>query len=679
MIRFHLAWVNATDSVFDQAFARDDENVLAFTLDQQEGDFAELTVEVINPIEGGHATGLLAPGRKQHVWLSYDDGVGGSARGIFFGRLVAVPTSIFKTVVELKFTARPSDLNAQKAALAATLRVLPWYDEIFIDEQHRSDPDIVLEARSAVWHYDPITHVATISDILVGEDGTEEFQASEMLFDGLELDLGTPPLSKVTVTADLPWTQLAKGTGIDLTAHMLANWPNEEGYGGVITSFSMTADNWPKNGATVGEGWTVSTGQCVEKYDLTVKSRTGGVQVKIIWADGDTTQASISEDHQYLTTIPPGSIPLGKIVTTDTATVGRSKASTTEPSRITSFNRQTAWSDGTVPLHHLTPILQVGYDAARPFTEMVSLTLVAEMQAIVTLPEDDEPETIALRSVNLSEALPDTSIPIGDTQRRSYITTERGLRSIEYMILRARAALLMRSRAVGIAFAPYARTVAELDRIVALSLRHSALIHDWRIPGGEASGKVAAKTIALNGDNGVIECLVRLGCPIGKGGTATIVEGSGLYVDNAAMGADLQEYEGRQVTIDTDTSVGYAPPLFAPNDDGINFLSTLTAADIIETGLTVENPPATQRAALDTALAQWKKDIKWTIGGTDEQAREARAKILSDRGQVVSGVLETHSTVARFKLKSMKRAFETPYVINVTNLKIPTGVNLEAP
>lgn len=683
MIRFHLAWVDDTDTVFDQAFARDDENVLAFSLDQQEGDFAELTIEVINPIEGGHAKGLLSPGRKQHVWLSYDDGETGDAAPMFFGRLVAVPTSIFKTVVELKFTARPSDLNAQKAALADSLKVLPWYDEIFIDEAHRADPDVALEARSAVWHFDPITHQVTISDILVGEDGVEEFQPDEMLFDGLELDLGTPPLSKVTVTAELPWTQLAKGSGVDLTAYMLGNWPNEPGIGGVISSFTMTADNWPKNGAAMGDGWVASLGSCIEKYDLTIKSATHGLDSTIHWPDGDTTHVTYNKTDAFLTTEPPGSFKLGGVTTTDTVKITRSKATDTEPSKITSYNRNLGYSTGIVPLHHLNPVLQVGYDAARPFTENVSLTLTADMQAIVTLPADDEPEIIALRSVNLSEPLsPGTTaqeIPIVDPRRRSYITTDRGLRSIEYMILRARATLLMRARAVGIVFVPYARTVAELDRIVGLSLRHSALIHDWRIPGGEASGKVAARSIALNGDTGVLECSVRLGCPIGKGGEATVIEGTGLYVDAAAMGPDLQEFEGRQVLIDTDTSVGYAPPPFNPNDDGVDFLSTLTAADIIETDLTVENPPATQRYVLDVALEQWKGNIRSTIYENQETANAARQEILNDRGEAVNAALETVPTIARFKLKSMKRAFSTDHVIAVTDLKIPTGINLEAP
>ena len=77
----------------------------------------------------------------------------------------------------MEFVARPIDVVAQKEALAETLKVLPYYDEVVIDKARRSDPDVVLEGYSAIWHYDRETHAVTVSDEITGEDGLVSFFA----------------------------------------------------------------------------------------------------------------------------------------------------------------------------------------------------------------------------------------------------------------------------------------------------------------------------------------------------------------------------------------------------------------------------------------------------------------------------------------------------------------------
>lgn len=97
-----------------------------------------------------------------------------------------------------------------------------------------------------------------------------------------------------------------------------------------------------------------------------------------------------------------------------------------------------------------------------------------------------------------------------------------------------------------------------------------------------------------------------------------------------------------------DTSIGYQPPNADPADDGLNLLSTLRAEDVIDIPLVVENPPTVQYDH---------------VRGTKDQAAEA---------------LKDYPTRATFKLKSMTRKFSTPYELQVTDLKIPTGYDLEA-
>src|SRR5262245_51636919 len=154
----YFAWIDPDEVVFLPGHMRWDESVFSFSLKQDEGDPASLTAVVRRPRnEYGDPIGLLGPGRKIWAWFAFDCGAGNLIK--FRGRLVGIPTSIFEELVTLEFVARPFDVVAQKEALAATLRVLPYYDEVMIDKDRRDDPEVVLEGYPAIWHYDRETHL----------------------------------------------------------------------------------------------------------------------------------------------------------------------------------------------------------------------------------------------------------------------------------------------------------------------------------------------------------------------------------------------------------------------------------------------------------------------------------------------------------------------------------------
>src|SRR5580765_6092546 len=222
----YFAWVDASETTFVSGHMRWDENVFSFTCAQSEGDPANLTVVVKRPRNvSGDPIGLLGPGRKIWCWFALDCG---ASLFKFRGRLVGVPTSIFEELVTLEFVARPFDVVAQKQALAATLKVLPHYDEVMIDPDRRNDPEVVLEGYSKIWHYDRETNLLSVSDEITGEDGLVEFDGvsdgGKVLYDGLGLTLTSGPLASVDVNAEFTWTQLAQG-GVDLTRYLISNWP----------------------------------------------------------------------------------------------------------------------------------------------------------------------------------------------------------------------------------------------------------------------------------------------------------------------------------------------------------------------------------------------------------------------------------------------------------------------
>lgn len=652
----YFAWIDASETTFTSGHMRWDEQVFSFELKQDEGDPASLTLVVRRPKNvDGDAIGLLGPGRKIWCWFALDCG---PSLVKFRGRLVGVPTSIFEELVTLEFVARPADMVAQKQALAESLKVLPYYDETVVDEARRNDPEVVLEGYTKIWTYNPESHLITVSDEIFGEDGLVEFdgtsEAGKVLYDGLGLSLPGSPLSRVDIVAEYNWTQLGGGN-VDLTNYIIDNSPHM--FPGCISSFTLTADNWPKFGASLGSGWKVASSTCYELYDLTTFSFSTTETQKVIFGDGNEDTLTTSSSYSRPAMSPPGSVDLGFVYTEQwqTSFIGGGMSG--------SFSRSTT----TLAMHHIKPTLIAGYAAQRPCTERVSFTLFADMQSIVTDPEDGEAMQITdIKSVDLSEPIAGV-IPIGDARRRSYIATPRGNQSLEHLIALARAHLMKRARMVEITCAP------KLSRMPEVTLRKNAFLIEPRI--GEAFGKIIGYSIALDGSDGRINCEIRIGCAIGRGGSQALTVGTPTYCTVDYVGADYQQFNDRLIGFTpTDTSVGYQPPTANPNDDGINFLAPVRVEDVIDIPLYVENPysePSDGRNAIQQLAASARAGSSFVPGAPDMGAAVAF--------QVKSAMdyLAKYPTRLIFKLKSMTREFTSDYEIQVTDLKIPTGYDLE--
>jgi hypothetical protein len=616
----YFAWIDPGETTFGSEHLRWDEDVFSFTLAQDEGNPASLTLVVRRPRNSsGNPIGLLGPGRKIWAWFALDCGPDLIR---FRGRLVGVPTTIFEELVTLEFVARPIDLVTQKNALADSLRVLPYYDEAVIDPTRRTDPEVVLEGYSAIWHYDRETHVLTISDEITGEDGLVEFDgASEdgkVLYDGLGLTLTSGPLTRVDISAEFAWTQLAQGT-VELTKALLSQWP---GAGpNYIRSFYINKDSWPKTGASLGDGWIAAeaTAFAPSYTPITV---TGGSTATVKFPDdgwsGPTSMTTTVSQTRTSVNTPPGSFDLpGELPVTKTSASFQDTGG--GGTALTSYSYSYSQSTTVQVMQHTTVSLLAGYAAKRQCTEVVTFSLIADVQHVLTDPDDGEALLINdIKSVNLSEPISDGSVPIGDVRRRSYITTDRGNQSLEHLIALGRAHLLQRSRVVEIAIKP------KLSRLPEITLRKNAFLVEPRI--GEALGKIIGYSVGLNGSDGRVDCQLRIGCAIGRGGSAVADGGDPTYCTVDYTGADYQHFTGRTVLFDT--SVGYQPPNADPNDDGLNFLSPLKPDDVIEIPLTVTHAPDGERAT--------------------------------------------------FKLKSVTGEFSSDYGLQVTDLKIPTGYNLEA-
>src|SRR5262249_8359480 len=162
-----------------------------FDLAHMEGQIPTLTIDIRNP-----HIGLLAPGRAQWAWLSYASPTFGTVP-LFYGRLVALPSNLFGEIVTLQFIARPTNFLAHKQAIANQLMVEPFYDPIWIDKTKFGDPDTVLETYAMAWHVDRVTQHVTVSDILFGEDATEEFLPEDSYYDSVTISFAQSPQTQV--------------------------------------------------------------------------------------------------------------------------------------------------------------------------------------------------------------------------------------------------------------------------------------------------------------------------------------------------------------------------------------------------------------------------------------------------------------------------------------------------
>ena len=532
-----FAWVDASETTFGVEHEVEDEKVFRLSISQEEGDFARAEVEVVNP-----RLGLLGAGRKRWAWISFDTEETPGVVPLFFGRLLGLPQRLAGETVTLEFLARAANHDALVDAQAAALKVAPFWDPVWVEPERREDPDAVLEARAARWHVDRTSHAVTASDYNSGEDGTLDFGApgaATVFYSSLDAGPLQPPARRVRLEAEVLWDQSGAGR-VDLKNDLIAAFAAA----GTSSAHAITTytgegleSDWPERGDSIGAGWRVGPS----------KVRRG----EGVWLD-DTFQP------------------------------------VTMAGALVQF-----------PLWTFAPTFQVDYEAERSRSERIVFELEADTQEMLTEAGDAEVLRLDLSSFEIAEAIDDQgsagfTAPMTDLRRSSYFLTDRGKESLEYLIALARAELLERARAVEVKFET---TWAEA---LTLTLRHNARVVDPRLPGGEATGKVASLRLSIDGDSGRFAAEVTIGCSVGRDGTVAAVAGDPTYVEDGYVEAGLQVQEGEVVVPIVD--VGYTnyddqgPPNDGVADDGVDLARMTPARSVLS--LQVFDGQGSQEAVL---------------------------------------------------------------------------------
>jgi hypothetical protein len=261
----------------------------------------------------------------------------------------------------------------------------------------------------------------------------------------------------------------------------------------------------------------------------------------------------------------------------------------------------------------------------------------------------------------------------GNVWSRSYFPSERGQKSLQYLIAIGRAHMLMRSRAVEI--------VADcaFERGISLSCRKTATLHDTRrIPGGVALGKITQAELSVNGDSGEAICHFTVSCAIGYGGAVEEVAGEPVYIDTDYIDDDYQQFTGQTIVLSTLTDVGYSPPIAAPDDDGLVF--PLDKDQIVVTE-GIKGSLEDQRRAIMSSFASMAKAAQTAqipVTAISQSIINQKIEILANANSI-SRALQRNPIYYDAQIKPVSSGpFFDVYKIDTTKLQAPQGINLEA-
>jgi hypothetical protein len=651
-VTFYFAWCGPGET-FNAGHLREDEFILSFDIGHLEGQIPTLDIEVKNP-----HVGLLAPGRLQWAWFSYQSPYDNSITPLFYGRLIALPSNLLNEVVTLKFISRPPNFIAQKQAVAERMKVSPYYDPIWIKDTMLDDADTILESYSMAWHVDRFAQSVTVSDITSGEDGTEEFQQEDAFYDSVSISFAQNTQNQVLFDGTINWTQEEVGL-IPLPPVSIA-----------ALNSSQIASDFPQPGQTLADGVTVASSN--------VTTGTGGSVAQFQGWNTSLSFKSYEKEHRngdvISSTFSQQGFPGVAVSLTGGGTSGD------EQHGIAAEHHYHATYAGVKDAPSGAPNVQadmtVRYEMARGRTETLKLILVSGIQSIITTPDDApfNPIKISMQGSDVNLPLAGQPPPLGYSGRSTFFPTDRGIQSMLYPMLVARAHLMQAARAVKISFN------CTFERVLSLNCRKNALLHDPRLPGGQVIGKITEYHIKGSGDSGDLVGVVMLESTIGTGDQIIVSEGNPTYVADGYVAIGWQHYENADMSLPTSDLTMEMPASLLVDDGLVTPLdkSQIVTKFVIHPGVGLDEvlidtptfppPPSDLSIPSDLAAPQSvQTQYNNVINATTAVNQAIQAAIVNDPTWIEIQVQPVSN-----------QAFHAEYDLGVGYLTIPKLINLEA-
>ena len=275
--RLFAAVLGSLDEPLTDAHLREDLKVLdwSMSIDQSPensgGQPWVVKIEVPNP-----GLAILSPGQPRYV--AFIEAVPGSsiADATVLARAVIKPLSgdLGGRTAWLDCVCAPVDIQGRLLAFSLTLATGLEYDELFEDVSFQRPQD-VLQARSASFYVDPVSHGISLHDWIDG-DGTAVVDL-DILYDhaSIKVDALKPPVPRVRLQITAGHEQRAWGicdvaSSIDAAAEIDGGQPYIQT---LNSDFVQRADRQLPGGLVrlgLGSGWTHEAGQdSVDVYGAT--------------------------------------------------------------------------------------------------------------------------------------------------------------------------------------------------------------------------------------------------------------------------------------------------------------------------------------------------------------------------------------------------------------------------
>lgn len=543
------ALVPAIDTPFDPSVhARTDLRVTDYSFAMEEGGVLKLTVTCENL-----GIGIMSPGRDQYLLVSWAD-EGDDLRLVFRGVANSMPANLVSTLIDLDFLAQPDDFDDKLLAFARTKWARPYVDELISGSiTEMTDPATVLEARSEMFHIDPVTHEITLSDII---DFDRLFDIGPN-FDRPSLDahMTMPPLRSATLNIVAEWTQEAEGE-VDIAGRI--NSGGGENGRLTLTDVSSIGDRREieNSGWSVGDVVQANPNAGVTsrkyldgRYQVVTHQRERGVDANgnpyyDTWVRTRYGQMPLAtytyQAIRYPLTYSYRQPRREIIKVTATADVQDVRAFGFEEDELDDISLSSLTEDATTPAweedtDYLTGDRVIHLNKA--WRCQAPHTSTNDFQAL--LPEWQDYPVSLIKPYMYRWVETEKAVALKDKRYYSFVETDRGHEIAEHGLLRVRALLRHRLRALSVTF------MGTWEDLHDISLRDGVHIEHYFFPGGWARGKVTGfRKVWSASDRRRRYVEVTLGVSVANGVAGTIEDGGEPYSEAFARGYAWADTEG---------------------------------------------------------------------------------------------------------------------------------------